>query len=74
MKRYKTANGICFFSLLFLLFSLWLKDAHVFAVSIDGFLHTRLLDGDIERILADARDAGTCSAAIVWAIVVMTPC
>lgn len=26
MKRYKTANGICFFSLLFLLFSLWLKE------------------------------------------------
>ena len=46
--------------------------AHVFAVSIDGFLDARLLDGDIERILADARDAGTCSAAIVWAIVVMT--
>ena len=46
--------------------------AHVFAVSIDGFLHTRLLDGDIERILADARDAGTCSATIVWTIVVMT--
>ena len=46
--------------------------AHVFTVSIDGFLHTSLLDGDIERILADARDAGTCSAAIVWTIVVMT--
>ena len=26
MKRCKTANGICFFSLLFLLFSLWLKE------------------------------------------------
>lgn len=26
MKRYKTANGICFFSLLVLLFSLWLKE------------------------------------------------
>ena len=26
MKRYKTANGICFFSLLFLLVSLWLKE------------------------------------------------
>lgn len=26
MKRYKTANGICFFSLLLLLFSLWLKE------------------------------------------------
>lgn len=26
MRRYKTANGICFFSLLFLLFSLWLKE------------------------------------------------
>lgn len=26
MNRYKTANGICFFSLLFLLFSLWLKE------------------------------------------------
>ena len=46
--------------------------AHVFAVSIDGFLHACLLDGDIERILADARDAGTCSAAIVWTIVIMT--
>ena len=26
MKRYKTANGLCFFSLLFLLVSLWLKE------------------------------------------------
>lgn len=26
MKRYKTANGICFFSLLFLLVFLWLKE------------------------------------------------
>lgn len=26
MKRYKTANGICFFSLLFLLVSLWFKE------------------------------------------------
>ena len=46
--------------------------AHVFAVGIDGLLHARLLDGDIERILADARDAGTCSSAIVRTIVVMT--
>ena len=46
--------------------------AHVFAVSINGLLHAGLLDGDIERILADARDAGTCSAAIIWSIVVMT--
>ena len=46
--------------------------AHVFAVGIDGFLHARLLDGDIERILADARDAGTSSSAIVRTIVVMT--
>ena len=46
--------------------------AHVFTVSINSLLHASLLDGDIERILADARDAGTCSATIVWTIVVMT--
>ena len=46
--------------------------AHVFTVGINGFLDACLLDGDIERILAYARDAGTCSAAIVRTIVVMT--
>ena len=46
--------------------------AHILAVGIDGLLHARLLDGDIERILADARDAGTRTTAIVRTVIIMT--
>ena len=45
---------------------------HVLTVGIDGLLHSRLLDSDVEGILANARDAGTGTTAIVRTIVVMT--
>ena len=45
--------------------------AHVSAVSIDGVHLAGLLDGDNQRVVADARDGCPCAPAVVWAIVVV---
>ncbi len=45
--------------------------AHILTVGVDGLLHARFLDGDVERVLADAGDAGTGATAVVGAVVVV---
>ena len=65
--REREQDGVCAQS-----FAFTDETAQVFAVAVDGFLLTRLLDGHTERVRgADAADGSPCAAAVERTIVIV---